>query len=264
MLRGEPAGTTAGSGPAAPADGITALLLASGNAHYELAALLLARGADANAAPRGWTALHQLTWVRKAGIAGSNNPAPQGSGSMTSLDFARALVKHGADVNATVTRRPPAGVTGLNMIGGTPFLLAARTADAEYMRLLAELGADPRRANADGTTPLLVAAGIGTYAPGEDPGTEPEVLEAVKVALSLGNDINAVDRNGDTVMHGAASKHVPSVVRFLAESGARAETWNQANKAGFTPLKITEGILRGMSIVASPATGAAIKDVLAR
>ena len=132
--------------------GLNAFLLAAGSAHFELAAYLLDRGADPNAAPRGWTALHQLTWVRKAGIAGSNNPAPRGSGEMTSLDFARKLVAHGADLNARVTTRPPAGITALNFIGGTPFLLAARTADAEYMELLAGLGADVFLTNEDDST----------------------------------------------------------------------------------------------------------------
>src|SRR5439155_20456491 len=134
----------------------------------------------------------------------------------------RKLVVRGAALDARVTKKPGMGVTTLNAIGATPFLLAARTADAPLMRLLAELGADPRLPNQDDTTPLMVAAGIGTQAPGEDPGTEPEVLEAVALALELGNDLNGVDKNGETVMHGAAYKHVPSVVQFLAEKGARA------------------------------------------
>jgi ankyrin repeat protein len=247
-----------------PETGLNAFLLAAGNAHYELAALLLDRGANPNAAPRGWHALHQLSWVRKAGIAGSNNPSPEGSGNMNSLEFARALVAHGADPNARVTKRPPAGVTRLNMIGGTPFLLAARTADAEYMKLLAELGADPLLPNADNTTPLMVAAGVGTYAPGEDPGTEREVLEAVKLALKLGGNIKAVDDNGETAMHGAASKHVPSVVQFLADAGATVESWNFKNTEGYTPLEITQGIQRSMSIIRSAPTEAAIKQVMRR
>lgn len=183
---------------------------------------------------------------------------------MGSLEFVRTLVAHGADVNARVTRRPPAGVTRLNMIGGTPFMLAARTADAEYMRLLAELGADPRLTNEDHTTPLMVAAGIGTYAPGEDPGTESEVLEAVKVALERGGDLNAVDDNGETAMHGAASKHAPSVVQFLADAGAKIEIWNRKNKEGYTPLEITQGIQRSMSIIRSAPTEAAIRQVMSR
>ncbi|HEU4693604.1 MAG TPA: ankyrin repeat domain-containing protein [Vicinamibacterales bacterium] len=249
--------------PAAPETGPNAFLLAAGNAHYELAAWLLDRGADPNAAPQGYTALHQVSWVRKAGIAGSNNPAPQGSGTMDSLTFVRALVTKGATLDARVTKRPSMGVTTLNSIGATPFLLAARTADAPLMKLLADLGANPTLTNEDGSTPLMVAAGLGTNAPGEDPGTEPEVLEAVKVALDLGNDLDAVDKNGETAMHGAAYKHVPTVVRFLAEKGARKDVWNRPNSKGWTPLKITEGVQRGMNIVSSPATAAVIRQVLA-
>jgi ankyrin repeat protein len=250
--------------PPPPEVGLNAFLLAAANAHYELAARLLDRGADPNAAPQGYTALHQVSWVRKAGIAGSNNPAPQGSGNMDSLTFVRKLVAQGAQLNARVTKRPSMGVTTLNSIGATPFLLAARTADAPLMKLLAELGADPRLTNEDGSTPLMVAAGLGTNAPGEDPGTEPEVLEAVKVALDLGNDPNAVDKNGETAMHGAAYKHVPSVVKFLAEKGARMDVWNRPNSKGWTPLTITEGVQRGMNIVSSPPTAAVIREVIAR
>ena len=248
--------------PSPPEAGLNAFLLAAANAHYELAARLLDRGADANAAPQGYTALHQVSWVRKAGIAGSNNPAPQGSGTMDSLTFVRKLVAKGAQLNARVTKRPSMGVTTLNSIGATPFLLAARTADAPLMKLLAELGADPMLTNEDGSTPLMVAAGLGTNAPGEDPGTEPEVLEAVKVALDLGNDLNAVDKNGETAMHGAAYKHVPSVVRYLAEKGAKIEVWNRPNSKGWTPLTITEGVQRGMNIVSSPPTAAVIREVM--
>ena len=253
------------AGQAAPPTnevGLNAFLLAAANAHYELAARLLDRGADPNAAPQGYTALHQVSWVRKAGIAGSNNPAPQGSGSMDSLTFVRTLVSKGAQLNARVTKRPNMGVTTLNSIGATPFLLAARTADAPLMKLLAELGADPMLTNEDGSTPLMVAAGLGTNAPGEDPGTEPEVLDAVKVALELGNDLNAVDKNGETAMHGAAYKHVPSVVRYLSEKGARMDVWNRPNSKGWTPLKITEGVQRGMNIVSSPPTAAVIREVM--
>ena len=259
--RQDDGGTSAEAAPT----GINIFLIAAANAHYELAALLLDRGADVNSAPRGWTALHQLTWVRKAGIAGSNNPAPAGSGDMNSLDFARKLVADGADVNARVTERPPTGITRLNSIGGTPFLLAARTADAEYMRLLVELGADPLLTNNDNSTPLMVAAGLGTASPGEDPGTENEVVEAVALAIELGGDLNAVDDNGETVMHGAAYKHFPAVVEFLYEAGAEIAVWNQENRRGWTPLHIVEGGIHiGMNILRSAPTAAAIREVMAR
>jgi ankyrin repeat protein len=242
---------------------LNAFLLAAGNAHFELAAFLLDKGADPNVAPRGWTALHQVTWVRKMGEAGSNDPPPQGSGRMTSLEFVKTLVARGASVNAKVTtRRLPVGASRLNFTGATPFFLAARTADVELMRLLLELGADPRMATTTGTTPLMAAAGVGSSLPGEEPGTEAEAVEAVKLTLSLGADLNTVDSGGDTAMHGAAYKHLPLVVQFLGEAGAKVEIWNRPNKDGVTPLKIADGIQRGMNFVFSTETSAALRKLL--
>jgi len=64
-------------------------------------------------------------------------------------------------------------------------------------------------------------------------------------------------------MHGAAYKHVPSVVHLLAEKGAKVEVWNHQNKKGWTPLKIVEGIPIGMNIAGDAATRAAIQQLLA-
>ena len=99
--------------------------------------------------------------------------------------------------------------------------MAARGGDTELMRLLVELGADPLLPNEDGTTPLMAAAGVGTHSPGEDAGTPAEALEAVKLALELGNDVNVVDKNGNTAMHGAAFKQLPEVVKLLDRKGRR-------------------------------------------
>jgi ankyrin repeat protein len=244
---------------------LNAFLLASGNAHFELAAFLLDQGASPNDAPRGWTALHQVSWVRKMGEAGSNDPPPEGSGRMGSLEFVKKLVASGADVNARVSaRRLPVGSSGLNFAGATPFFLAARTADIELMRVLRELGADPLMASGEQTTPLMVAAGVGASLPGEEPGTEAEALLALKMTLELGGDVNAVDANGNTAMHGAAYKHLPKVVKSLGEAGANAGVWNQKNKAGHTPLEIAAGIQRGMNFVYSHETEAAIRELLDR
>lgn len=240
-----------------------ALVLAVANAQYDLAAMLLDAGAKEDAAALGWTVLHEITWVRKPG-AGSNPLPPEETGKMDSLEFVKDLVRHGADVNARVTKKPyDLGTTNLNVIGATPFLMAARTADAPLMRLLAKLGADPLLPNIEHTTPLLVAAGVGTQQFGEDPGTEAEVLEAVKVALELGGNINDVDDNGDTVIHGAAFKECPSVVQYLIDKGARIDIWNRKNKLGWTPLRISEGVTRGQNVRhRSPATAAVIRQAL--
>ncbi len=115
------------------------------------------------------------------------------------------------------------------------------------MKLLLELGADPSIANVDNCTPLIVACGIhvGSDAANEVAGEEPEVLEAAKLLLKLGADVNAVDANGETAMHGAALKNLPKVVQFLADNGAKVEVWNKKNKFGSTPLMFAQGYRPG-------------------
>jgi ankyrin repeat protein len=253
-------GRRSSQGRGAPRSGVSALHLAVTNAHYELAAFLLDAGADPNASGPGYTALHIIPSVRKPG-GGDNDPAPDGSGAMNSLDFIKAMVAHGANLNARMTKKMSFGLTSLNTLGATPFLLAARTADAELMRFLASLGADPLLATADNATPLIVAAGLGTRSPGEDAGTESEVVEAVQAALDLGNDINAADKNGETAMHGAAYKNLPAVVELLAARGAKIEIWNRKNKQGWTPLTIAEGHRFG-NYKPSPVTVAAFHRVM--
>ncbi len=154
----------------APAIGTPALVLAVGNAHYELAAMLLDAGADPNAGVAGLSALHVITNVRKPGV-GDNDPAPDGSGSMTSIEMVKKLAASGANLNSRMTKKVNLGLTSLNTMGATPFFLAAKTADAELMRVLAALGADPGAMNADNSTALMAAAGLGTRSPGEDAGT---------------------------------------------------------------------------------------------
>ncbi len=244
----------------APKAGVTALHLAVSNAHYELAAALLDAGADPKAIGPGYTPLHIVTWIRKPG-GGDNDPAPDGSGNMTSLQLVKKLLEHGADINARMTKKISVGLTSLNTVGATTFFLAARTADAELMRFLAKLGADPLIPNADNSTPLIAAAGLGTRSPGEDAGTESEVVEAMQVALDLGNDVNAVDNNGETAMHGAAYKNLPGAVEFLAAHGAKIDVWYRKNKHGWTPLIIAQGHRFG-NYKPSPVTVAAIEKIL--
>jgi uncharacterized protein len=246
-----------------PRKGTSALILAVENGHFDLAVALLEAGADPNDQRSGFTALHVLTWVRKPDRGEDDgDPAPLGSGNLSSVQFIRKLVERGADVNARLKNGK--GGPGLyDKTGATPFLMAAARADAPYMRLLVELGANPLLGNVDNCTPLMVACGIGvgSAAANETAGEEPEVLEAAQLALDLGADVNAVDDNGETAMHGAALKNLPKVVQFLAEKGAKIDVWNRKNKYGWTPLLIAEGHRPG-NFKPSAETIAALHQVM--
>ena len=167
-------------------DGMSALVLAVMNGHYELAAFLLEEGADPRADQQGWTALHQVVWTRRPNT-GSNLPGAVPTGNLDSLDLVRKLLERGADVNAREKKEPRDGFRNqLRRIGATPFLLAAKSVDLPLMRLLLEHGADPKLTTEDDTTALMAAAGVGIWAPGENPGTDDEALAAVKLVLEVG------------------------------------------------------------------------------
>jgi ankyrin repeat protein len=242
--------------------GTSPLLLAIENGHFDLAAALLEAGAGPNDERTGFTPLHTISWVRKPEVSDSgSDPVPEGSGNLSSLQFVRTLVAMGADVNARL-ENGKSQAPRINVKGATPFLFAADKADVPLMKLLLELGADPFLPNVEGTTPLMAAAGLGTTAPLEEAGTEAEALEATKLLLELGADINAVDDNGETVMHGAAYGSFPTVVQLLAEKQADPEIWKQPNKHGWTPLFIAEGY-RPRNFKPAPATIEAVQRIMA-
>lgn len=225
-----------------PRPGTSALMLAVESGHFELALFLVSRGADPNDQRSEYTPLHALSWVRKpaSGDGVDGDPPPRGSGEVPSLEFVRKLVKAGANVNAQL-ERGPAGKARLNMKGATPFLLACKTADLPLLKVLLEFGADPNITNVDNCTSLLAAAGIGTTAVGEEPGTEPEVLETLEFLLGLGADVNSIDNNKESAMHGAAYRAHPKVAQYLADRGAKPSIWNHENRYTWTPLSIARG-----------------------
>jgi hypothetical protein len=76
------------------------------------------------------------------------------------------------------------------------------------------------------TTALMAATGMGggttawvQPARGE---REALTLEAVKLAAELGADVNAVNTDGRTALDAAKALRYDSVVKFLAEKGAKS------------------------------------------
>jgi len=294
---------------AAP-DGTHALTAAIVNANYEVAALLLERGADPNAAdPRG-SALHALSWMRSPGYAAAPPRTP--NGSVDSLELARLLLARGAKPNTRVswrevpfdrdlgTVRSPASISigrnWMSFVGATPFFIAAKGADLALMRLLIDHGADPKIPTVQNATPLMAAAGLGFW-DGESPGPESGVpesqaLEAVKMCLELGNDVNAVTEYGEiavagdpqallhrhplnlleyaakglgdmrwggsTALHGAALRGADSIVKFLVEKGARIDA---RNKLGWTPLTVANGVFVANTEKRWPSTVALLQEL---
>jgi ankyrin repeat protein len=303
---------------AAP-DGTSALNMAVLNAYFEIASVLLDHGANPNAPDARGSALHTIAWLRQPGSDGGNGlgrrsyGVPQPTGTLTSLELAKALLGHGANPNARIewqekrfdkeggtTRNPPLITLGrhyLTYIGATPFYLAAHNGDAPYMRLLADHGADPKMPNVLGITPLIAAAGLD-YWEGEAPGpftglSEAERLDAVKLALALGNDLNAAADFGDytmegdpgymllyyplnmeqlstvpgdprwsgsTALHAAVVSNQPAIVQYLVDQGARLDL---KTKSGWTPLMLAGGVFFANSKKDYPAAAAILKKAMA-
>ena len=243
-------------------DGQSTLVVATANANWELAAYLLDRGADPNHAGAGWNALHQIVHTRRMNV-GFGTPGPFAAGTLDSIDLVGELIARGVDVNARMTRN---GMRDgqRNRLGATAFLLAAKVTDVKAMRVLLEAGADPLMPAADGTTPLMVAAGLANWNPGEDGGSlsgqEDEVLEAVTICVELGNDVNASNYRGETALHGVAFRGVNIVLDYLVEQGADLDA---RTEDGWSPLAIARGLSYSDFYKAQVHTVARLEELMA-
>lgn len=261
-------------------DGTSALHVATLRGHARTAVLLLEHGADPNAADPGYTPLHWAAGSWQTELSGPNGIATERDDEWRGLrgvpgdraGFVRALLDHGADPDARLERIPPrAGYSQLRVEhrvagvspfpGATPFLLAAMAADVEVMRALADAGADPNLAADDGTTPLMLAAGLGRYL-AESLVTEARSIEAAALAIELGADVDAANETGGTALHGAAHVKSDAMVRLLVEHGASLDP---VNARGRTPLDVAELSRAGSATTATrSSTGDLLRALGAR
>ena len=276
-------------------DGAAPLLVAVVNGHEDLVDLLLAEGADPNAeggstrlTVQGMRAEAMPLRIRKLGYSERENEGiirgnifgrPLQAAvhvanwhisdqfivvNLDRLRVLRSLLAYGADVNGRNSMEEPRWSGARyrrHMTGATAFMLAAKSADVEVLRLLLEYGADPTIDTEDDITPLMAAAGI-SWASNQDRASEAQVLEAVRLIVEeLGADVNAANHVGETAMHAAAYRGANSVVQYLFDKGAELDV---VALDGRTPLRIADGVEYGNSFAAHPHTAVLLRELGAR
>ena len=206
----------------------------------------------------------------------------QPSGRLDSIQLAEALLKRGAEIDDRMDLENPAQVPphmalgryGVGVAGATPFFIAARNCDVEFMKFLVANGADPSLATKEQVTPLLAAAGVG-YTIGESPGTHDEALEAVRFLHEIGGDVMTVmdsgavggdsprrrrfQWDGASALHGAVIRGAEGLVRWLIDQGVPLD---HQMASGETALDLAEGSGLGITYHVQPELAAVIREAM--
>jgi len=226
------------------ANDITPLLMAITNDHMDVARLLVERGANVNKADFwGRTPLFSAVEIRNRDYTRGNE---HGIDRAAALAMITMLLDRGANPNARTREIPPirrwvtslGDLTWINMIGQTPFIRASMSGDITVMRLLLSKGADPKITTEGGTTALVTAAGGNVAVQQSFVESRESSMEAVKLCLELGIDVNAANETGFTAVMGAANKGWDDILEVLLRAGGRLDV---ADAQGRTPLRWAKG-----------------------
>ncbi len=261
------------------ADGATATIVAIVNDRLDLAKELLDLGADPNDGSLFFAVdMHDATTDTRAQDA--TRMQPNHPNTMTALGLVKALLDLGADVNKPfVGALHSTSMCCYPQIKSSPFYRAATAADVEVLKLLVAKGAkidwtpadikpaDGAKAPAPavGQSALLAAMKGGSGPPiqggpgysrsGPPPYREPgvrEPLDAVKVLIAAGTNVNAKGADGSTPLHQAVQATQVAMIRTLVAAGASLDA---VNKDNLTPLLLAEKAPTGPAPV--PQNGAA-------
>jgi hypothetical protein len=150
----------------------------------------------------------------------------------------------------------------MNRLGGRGSEGSSQTeSGAEIIRELLAAGADQHLTTNDGTTPFMVAAGLGrsTYTPREPRGVRsPSAEVAVRVLLEAGADINAVNEADFTALHGAAFRGLNEVVVYLVNQGADLDA---RDFRGRTAYRMAEGSKQSFQFQTWPETAQLLQEL---
>ena len=227
-------------------DGTSALVLAIINAHYDLAAMLIDKGARPNVADTsGMAALYAAVDMNTLDET-PGRPPPKSTDRLNALTLMNVLLEHGADPNARLAapliERVHNNGDGALGPGSTPLMRAAKKGDIDAMRLLLDHGADVNLAANNGATVLMFVSGrgglgrFGVY--DVKKATDADFLEGARLCLQHGADVNATDESGQTALHNAAVQRSDPFIEFLADHGARVDV---KDKQGRLPLDLALG-----------------------
>jgi ankyrin repeat protein len=222
--------------------GYTPLLVATLRAQVDIALYLLDHGADPNIDAPGFTPLHwaSTTWEGYSAnpVYGFEDPMSGIPDRQAKLRLVKALLAHGAKVNARMTKRQPSFATGYtDCVGATPLLLAASVDDVEMMKILLAAGADPKIVTGTKATAIMAATGLN-HGIGESLVTEAQAIDAVKLLLDLGVDPKGETTVGENALFGPAYRGWNTLLAQLIDLGVNV---NSVSKAGTTPFRAANG-----------------------